>query len=493
MVDPDATTADVEIGLPGPFGADGTVAWLRHDTMMALAFDMISTRLNDDISRGVAPFTDASVSNNGVVRRLDVPSVRVSGEPSQLAASLQALTWEFERVRRYGFNDTELERVLRGYRSSSQATFDASDTVQDVEYISGYVDNFLSGLTIPDADTSFQIYNSIYDEMTAKDISAAFKDLLDSAGMHVLVVAPDSLADVPTREEVIAEVDDLPDTVIYDRDAEVAGDGTLMTAPEPVEEKSSEQLEGDDAFVAPTMLTFDNGARVVLNPTTISDNNVYLSATSPGGLSLVDEADVPEALNAVDVVTSSGIGELDAVQLDTLLSGAQVELYPSIGQTSEDFVGSATTDDLELLLQLVNLYMSAPRFDSVALDSTVKSLQSYVDDPTSDPSLAEYIAYSEARFGDEPRYRVIPTADELAGLDLDTIERVWRSRFSNPGDWVFALSGDFDIADATDLARRYFGTLSGTATTESYKDFQVDPPPPSSPRTCTQERATRAR
>ncbi len=71
---------------------------------------------------------------------------------------------------------------------------------------------------------------------------------------------------------------------------------------------------------------------------------------------------------------------------------------------------------------------------------------------------------------------MIPTADELAGLDLDTIERVWRSRFSNPSDWVFALSGDFDIADATDLARRYFGTLSGTATPESYKDFQVDPP-----------------
>ncbi len=120
--------------------------------------------------------------------------------------------------------------------------------------------------------------------------------------------------------------------------------------------------------------------------------------------------------------------------------------------------------------------MSAPRFDPVALDSTVKSLQSYVDDPNSDPDLAEYIAYSEVRFGSEPRYRVIPTADELAGLDLDTIERVWRSRFSNAGDWVFALSGDFDIDQATDLVRRYFGTLSGPNPTESYRDFQRDPP-----------------
>ena len=207
-------------------------------------------------------------------------------------------------------------------------------------------------------------------------------------------------------------------------------------------------------------------ARVVLNPTTIADNDIYFSATSPGGLSLVDGADVPEALNAVGVVTSSGIGELPTRCSSTRCCRAQVGLYPSIGQTSEDFTGSATPDDLELLLQLVNLYMSSPRFDQIALDSTKKSLQSYVDDPNSDPSLAEYMAYSDARFGDEPRFRVIPSADELAGLDLDTIERVWRARFSNASDWVFALTGDFDIDEATELAQRYFGTLTGTGTTE---------------------------
>ena len=212
-----------------------------------------------------------------------------------------------------------------------------------------------------------------------------------------------------------------------------------MTPPDPVNEKSTELLAGDDGFVAPTMLTFANGARVVLNPTVIADNDVSFAATSPGGLSLVADADVPDALNAVQVVTSSGIGDLDPVELDTVLSDAAVELYPSIGQTSEDFVGSSTTDDLQLLFQLVNLYMSAPRFDQVALDATVSTLQSYVDDPNSDPDLAEYIAYSDARYGAEPRFRVVPTADELAGLDLATIERVWRDRFTNASDWVFAV------------------------------------------------------
>jgi zinc protease len=476
LVDPDATTGDAEFSLPGPYGADGTIAWLRQYTLVSLAFDMLATRLNDDISRGLAPYTGATVSNSGVVRWLDAPSVMVSGEPDQLPATLEAVATEFERVRRYGFDDGELERVLRSYRSAQQAQFDASDTVQDIEYIDGYVDHFLSGFSIPDADTAFQIYSSIYDDVTADVVGATFNEMLGAAGLHVLVVAPDSLGDAPTRDGVLAQIDGLADLDISPREAAAEGATTLMTPPEPVVEASSEKLDGDDAFIDPTMLTFENGARIVLNPTDIADNDVYFSATSPGGLSLVEEADVPDALNAVGVVTTSGLGDLDAVELDTALSGAGIELYPSIGQTSEDFVGSSTTDDLELLLQLVNLYMSAPRFDAVALESTVSSLQSYVDDPSSDPDLAEYIAYSEARFGGEPRFRVIPTSEELAGLDLGVIERVWRERFTNASDWVFAVSGDFDIEVATDLARRYVGSLAGTSATETFKDFQPDPP-----------------
>ena len=400
----------------------------------------------------------------------------VSGEPGRLSESLDALTTEFERVRRFGFDDGEVERELRSYRSGLQAEFDSSDTVPDIDYISRYVDHFLSGLPIPNADTSFQLYDAIYADITADDVGAAFNDLLASAAPHVVVVAPDNVTDVPSKADVVARLAELPSLAITARDVEVEGADTLMDPPEPAVEVASEDLESDDAFIAPTMLTFENGARVVLNPTMIVDNSIYFSAISPGGLSLVPDADVPEAQIAVEVVTTSGIGDFDAVDLDRALSGAAIELYPSIDQTSEGFFGSSTTEDLELLLQMVNLYMSAPRFDTVALDSSVRSLQTYVDDPTSDPALAEYIAYSEARWGTEPRYQALPSPDELAGLDIATVERVWRDRFTNPGDWVFALSGDFDIDDATDLARRYFGTLIGTGTTETFEDFQMDPP-----------------
>ena len=178
VVDPDATTADVEVALPQTLPLDGSIASVRHDTLISLAFDMISTRLHDDISRGTASFTDSSVSNEGSVRRLDAPSVMVSGEPDALGDTLQAVTAEFERARRFGFDDGEFKRVMRDYRSSLQAKLDGSDTVQDAEYISGFVDHFLAAAPVPDIDTYFQITTSIYDDITADAVGAEFNEML---------------------------------------------------------------------------------------------------------------------------------------------------------------------------------------------------------------------------------------------------------------------------------------------------------------------------
>jgi zinc protease len=474
--DPDATTGDVDLSLPHATTVVRSATDARQGTLLSLAFDMIATRLNDDISRGTAPFTEASVSNNGFVRRLSAPGISVSGEPGQVQASLEAVTAEFERAHRFGFDDGEFSRAMRTYRSSLQNDFDGSSTTQDGDFISRYVDHFLMSTPIPDADSSYQLYDQIYTDISVTDVGAMFNDFLAHTSPHVMLVIPDSVAAAPTEADVVARLSALSSIDVAPRPPAAAGATELMTAPEPVEETASASLPSDDAFIAPTVLTFANGARVVLNHTDITNNNVYFSATSPGGLSLVADGDVPEALNAVSVVTSSGVGDLDPVAFDTLLASSSIQLYPSINQTSEDFNGSSTTDDLETLFQLVNQYLSTPRFDPAALKSTISSLQSYVDDPNSDPGLAGYVAYATARYGAEPRFGIIPTAADLAALDLPTIEKVWRERFTNASDWVFAISGDFKTDTATDLARRYIGTLTGTGATETYADFQQDPP-----------------
>jgi zinc protease len=52
-----------------------------------------------------------------------------------------------------------------------------------------------------------------------------------------------------------------------------------------------------------------------------------------------------------------------------------------------------------------------------------------------------------------------------------------RDRFGDASDFSFAFSGDLDVDEATELARRYLGTLPATGRTETV-DFVEPPPPP---------------
>jgi zinc protease len=118
----------------------------------------------------------------------------------------------------------------------------------------------------------------------------------------------------------------------------------------------------------------------------------------------------------------------------------------------------------------------------VALSQLQRFYGPVIDDPSSDPEAAGFDALLEARYPGELRYAVLPTPEEFATLDLPGVERVWRDRYGDAGDWVFTFAGDVDADQLFELASRYIGTLPGDATTEQWVDVE-DPPPPDVVRT----------
>ena len=479
FTDPDTSIAEIELALPAPSATVSTPAQLRDQALDQLAFDMLTTRLSDDVALGQATFSDAYGSDDDVVRGLDAPSVVVTAESDHVDDAVDALLREFERADRFGFSQGELERSTSSFLAQVEARDDARESTGDSEYAERYVQHFLNGDPVLEAAVERAALTDVYGSVTTDEVATAFSERYHESGSHLLVMAPDSMASaLPTAEALLDQLAGRAALDIDPRADTAPVESELMPAPDPVSESESDELADDPySFLEPVLLTFPNGARVVLNPTDISDNTITLAASSPGGLSLVADADVPEALRVVEVVTASGLGTFDPVQLDTILSATSVEVYPYIDQTTETLSGTSTIDDAETLLQVIAMYLAQPRFDQAALDQTVASWRPYLDDPTADPDTAVFATYSKVRFGDEPRYAVIPTSAELDGLDLATVERVWRDRFSSPGDWVFAITGDFDVDEMTDLVRRYIGSLADDGRKpETAVDRQ--PPPP---------------
>src|SRR6185503_6925677 len=106
-----------------------------------------------------------------------------------------------------------------------------------------------------------------------------------------------------------------------------------------------------------------NGVRVLVKPTDFKADEILFSATSPGGSSLASDADYMSAGLAAQIISSGGLGQFSAIDLQKKLSGKVASASPSISETSEGLSGRASPKDLETMFQLIYLDFTAPRKD----------------------------------------------------------------------------------------------------------------------------------
>ena len=476
--DPDVLEGFAYVTLPLARDLSGSrEAVVQRDIYQDLAFDIIGTRLSNDALRGEAPFDEAAVDGSGFVRLLDAPEIFVSADGSDLEASTQAVLDEYERVRRYGFTQSEVDRAVAARRSAAQVDYDGRDSRQDASYADEYVRHVLEDESLPTAQRWFDYASEVLDRATPETLAYMFVTRYEAAGVHIFATAPaDEIGDVPAADVFVAQAESAAGRDIEPRPDDAAIGDSLVIPPAPVEEIDVTSLADGTAisFFAPTLLTFPNGVSVALNTTPITDGVVAFEGRSPGGSTVLDDPDVAAAEVAANVVENSGVGSFDPVAIDAFLADKEVALDATIDVFTEGLNGFAATTDMETLFQLIHLVMTEPRVDPVSFEQYIDNELPLAEDPSINPNYARFKELTEARYTD-PRYLLLGV-DELNGVDPDQVGAVFDDRFGDASDWTFSFNGDFDIAEATELARTYLGTLPATGRVETV-DY-VEPPAP---------------
>jgi len=478
-VDPDQQTVDVEVTLPLPAVESNGTLGVRTELVDAMIYDALVRRLRQDLAAGRAPFDDITQGSNSLVDTLDAPALYAFTDAERSDDTLVALLDEYERAFRFGFTPEETDLARETVRSIFDARFDGRDSTQDTDYAAALVDAFLDGAPYPSISDEYEIATSILDAVTPEALAVRFAARWANAAPHVIISTPEAVADqIPTEAEVLDVIASTSTRDIAPRAEQRDLPDALMARPEAQAPLSIEQVtpQGDSLF-DPVRMVYPNGVTVILNTNTIVEGQVFYQGASPGGSSLVADADVVDALYAPDIVTSSGLDDFDQSELARITAGADADVSAWIDPYVDHFAGSAATDDLEVLLQQLHLYMTRPRFDEVALEQVRRRVVPVVADPSSDPLTAGDDALLDARYPGELRYASVPEPEEFATLDLDGVERVWRDRYGDASDWVFVFSGDFDRDAAMSLTGSYLGTLPGSGTTEQWVDVGNPPPP----------------
>jgi zinc protease len=308
--------------------------------------------------------------------------------------------------------------------------------------------------------------------ITVADLDALWKEYFRESNRDIILTAPatgqGTLPDEATLNRWIGEVTISRPAPMAEMEA-----GLLLMTSKPAAGKVTDRKELTALGI--TELTLSNGVKVILKPTSFKNDEILLQGFSPGGTSLYGNKDFMSATAAADLIAASGVGGLNAIQLPKVLSGKQAGAKPFINERFEGIGAAAGKADLETALQLVYLYMTAPRKDSTLYQVFMKRQVAALQNRGVNPANV-FTDTINAVLGNNHYRRTAPSLDKLNTLSLDRLYAIYKERFADAGDFTFVMVGSFTVDAIVPLLEQYLGGLPSTHHQETATDLGIRMP-----------------
>ena len=433
------------------------VSAFRRSVAERLAFMMVNARLSERRQVADPPYLWAGGERGSLVESLDIVNFSAWLETDGVERGFAALLEEIQRVRQYGFTDTELAREKVNLLSSVESVYRQREQLQSGDLAQAYIDHFLGETPVPGIETEWQLYQEILPQVTPDEVNELAVSWSELANTVLIVMRPEG-TESGTDDELAASIQaqlEAADTLEVNPYLDDFDDVPLLaTLPTPGTITSEERIESIDAL----KWTLSNGITVVAKQTGFRNDELAFSAFSPGGHSLVADTDHVSALYAARIAAGSGVGLHDNVTLDKLLTGKTVSVSPYIDELFEGSGAAHLQRTWRPFFQLITLYATSARFDPAYFSRFETSMRSIAETSQSQPDTVLFDAVNSAL--SQNHFRVRPlTVELLEELSLERVEAVYADRFKDMGDATFVFVGAFDWEELRSLVAEYLASL----------------------------------
>ena len=470
--DKEATQNVVVMFYKHPIKKVNTLGDFRETVMAELFTDLLNNRLNEISQQPSSAYVFANTSYGRFLTRTnDAYILTALCKENQIGNSLETLLAENERVRRFGFTQTELDRQKEELISQYEKEAKEFDKTESATLTGQYVSHFLSEDPIPGAQKRFKYLKNVLPGITLENIDSLARQYVTDKNMAMVIMAPDKegvqVPDTNEIKKIIADSRQAELQPYVDRfreeplvPAELSG--CVVT----------DQHENDELGF--TEYTLSNGVKVVVKSTAFKNDEILVSAFSLGGSSLYPDEQFLSANFAASVIDQSGAGSFDNITLEKKLKGKNLRITPYISEVKEGFTGNVSPKDMETLLELIYLYFNGPRKDTTAYKAFVSQLENQVKFVKASPIMIFYDTLFKTAFPDDKRLIIIPTPEQIRKINLDEVYQIYTDRFADASDFTFFLVGNFEVDSIMPMILKYLGNLPSISRKESYRNVMPE-------------------
>jgi zinc protease len=467
VTDKEATTHMVQLLIKHPRIIEKTVGDYRSMLIQKLYNGMINKRFNEIAQEPDAPFMYAGSDYSGFLGPIDVYAAYAVAKENEIEQSLEILLEENERVKRFGFTQSELDREKQGILTAYAQSAKEAGKINSDRLIDEYVRNFVNQEPIPGILTENAYAQQFIPSITLEDVNWLATKWFTDENICLIVMAPEKDGiSIPAESDLLRILKESKQTDLTEYVDEVVDEPLLEKKPEGTR-VFRRKVDADFGY---TELIFMNGVHILLKSTDFKNDQILFSGFSPGGTSLYLNEDYMSAIMATGIVTMSGLGDFDQIALGKKLTGNTAKLSPYIGEIYEGINGSAAPKDIETMLQLNYMYFTAVRRDEKAFNTLISQLKNQVTNMRANPLYAYLDTLYKVVTGNNPRTVTIPTEEQIDRIKLDNALYIFNDRFADASDFKFVMVGNFKVDSVTHLLETYLGGLPSKRRVETWRD-----------------------
>lgn len=475
VTDREATNYGVSINYPyEKISPSTTLGDYRKDIVQQLFTSMLNQRLQDLTQKENPPFLFASTSFGSYARGYEGFNAYAAAGTGDVSKSLSALVEEIERVKRYGFTASELDRAKKNRLTFYERAYNNRDKTESADYVEEYINHFTSLEPSPGIENEFNYVKNILPGVTIDEVNAVADRIKNQKNRFVYVTGPDPKQGVvlPQGKDLLALIEAKEKADIAKYEEKVVSSTLLAKLPTAGKIVS----KAKNSVLGTTELTLSNGVTVTLKPTTFKNDQIMMGATRSGGKNNYGVADKYNAEYATALVSNMGVGEFSPADLKKALAGKTATINPVFSATSEGVRGNSTNKDLETMLQLNYLYFTAPRKDTALFKSYVQRNKSQFAMLSANPQAAFIDTMYKTLFANNPLAPVaVPKSEYYDKIDLDRSLAIYKERFGDVNGMNFVFVGSFKEEEIIPLIEKYIASLPASKKKFTYADNKVRP------------------
>ena len=459
ITDPEATSSSIEVlwknePLPKEFG--NTAEAYMLDLLSTYVSYIMRERFEDITAKPDAPFLSGSLGIGRLCATCEAAFGSVDFKDGDVDNAFAAYMTEIEKMKRFGFTESEVERATAKILSHLEKSVEAASTRKNADFIRPLLNAFYHNEAYMVPETEYAIAQAICSQINAQLVSQYALSYITDGNMVVLFNGPekDGLAN-PTESELAGIIANVKNSEIK-ANVEESINEPLISA----DLAGSKVKKTQSGIYGSTVWTLKNGVKVVVLPTQHKMDQVIFNLEWKGGKTLIATEDLKSFEDNIWGLfqRNTGISKFPKTTLTKMLAGKMVNVYPSISGTTHSIGGQSTPKDLETAFQLLYLYMNEPRFDAEEYNRGIQQIKAILPNLVNTPDFKFQNFVSNKLYGGNER--VVSISEEvLDAANLETIEKVYRQLFNNAAGATMTIVGNVDLETLKPMVEKYIGSL----------------------------------